>query len=179
MEAPLYAIRHPDKVAKLVLFGVTYDYRESMDERRKSAASDEAEKVMYSRPSSVKRWAALGTKEESVVPGAFEAYRNHHLASDPRSGEFGGAVRWPVGRSVDLYLTKPFFDATRITVPTLVIRGDSDTDATREDNQLLMNALGSAVKEYVEVQNGGHFLQFEKANIQLYQAVQSFLEASK
>jgi pimeloyl-ACP methyl ester carboxylesterase len=179
LEAPLYAIRHPDKVAKLVLFGVTYDYRESMDDRRKSAASEEAQKVMYSYPSSVKRWAALGTKEEAVLPGAFEAYRNHHLASDPRSGEFGGAVRWPAGRSVDLYLTKPFFDAARITVPTLVIRGDSDTDATREDNQVLMNALGSAVKEYVEVSNGGHFLQFEKANVQLYQAVQNFLEARK
>ncbi len=179
LEAPLYAIRHPDKVAKLVLFGVTYDYRESMDDRRKSAASEEAQKVMYSSPSSVKRWVALGTREESVVPGAFEAYRNHHLASDPRSGEFGGAVRWPAGRSVDLYLTKPFFDAAKITVPTLVIRGDSDTDATRADNQLLMNALSSAAKEYVEVPHGGHFLQFEKSNVQLYQAVQSFLEARK
>ena len=106
---------------------------------------------MYSYPSSVKRWAAGGTKEEFVVPGAYDAYRRHYLASDPRSGEFGGAVRWPAGRSVDLYLTKPFFDAARIIVPTLVIRGDSDTYATREDNQLLMNALGSAVKEYVEI----------------------------
>ena len=71
------------------------------------------------------------------------------------------------------------FDAARVTVPILVIRGDSDTDATREDNQLLMNALGSGVKEYVVVSNGGHFLQFEKANVQLYQAARSFLEATK
>ena len=64
------------------------------------------------------------------------------------------------------------YDASRQLV-------DSDTDATREDNQQLMNALGSAVKEYVEVRNGGHFLQFEKANTQLYQAVQTFLEPKK
>jgi pimeloyl-ACP methyl ester carboxylesterase len=78
-----------------------------------------------------------------------------------------------------LYLTKPFFDAAKITVPTLVIRGDSDTDATRADNQLLMSALGSAVKEYVEIPNGGHFLQFEKSNIQLYQAIHTFLETKE
>ena len=80
---------------------------------------------------------------------------------------------------MDLYLTKPFFDAARIIVPTLVIRGDSDTYATREDNQLLMNALGSAVKEYVEIPNSGHYLQFEKANLQFYQAVQTFLDGKK
>jgi pimeloyl-ACP methyl ester carboxylesterase len=179
LEAPLYAIRHPDKVARLVLFGVGYDVPESMDERRKRAAADEAAKVLYSRPSSVARWAGLGTKEEFVVPGAFEAYRKAHLASDPKSGELGGAVRWPAGRSVDPDLSKPFFDASKITVPTLVIRGDADTWATRENNQRLMDALGSEAKEYVEIPNAGHVLHFEKTNMQFYQAVQDFLEAKK
>jgi pimeloyl-ACP methyl ester carboxylesterase len=179
LEAPLYAIRHPDKVAKLVLWGVGYDLPESMDERTKRAAADEAAKVLYSRPSSVARWAGLGTKEEFVVSGVFEVYRRAHLASDPRSGELGGAVRWPAGRSVDPDLSKPFFDASKIRVPTLVIRGDADTAATRETNQRLVDALGSEVKAYVEIPNAGHFLQFEKANRQFYRAVQDFLEAKK
>lgn len=34
LEAPLYTIRHPDKVARLVLFGVGYDDPTSMDERK-------------------------------------------------------------------------------------------------------------------------------------------------
>jgi pimeloyl-ACP methyl ester carboxylesterase len=45
LEAPLYAIRHPEKVAKLVLFGVSYDYAESKKKRRltvKSKKSDTA-----------------------------------------------------------------------------------------------------------------------------------------
>jgi hypothetical protein len=29
-----------------------------------------------------------------------------------------------------------------------------------------MNALGSKVKEYVEIPGGGHFLQFENVNVQ-------------
>lgn len=88
-------------------------------------------------------------------------------------------MRWPAGRSVDPDLSKPFFDASKITVPTLVIRGDADTWATRESNRQLMDALGSKVKAYVEIPNAGHFLQFEKSNKQFYRAVQDFLEAKK
>ncbi len=83
------------------------------------------------------------------------------------------------GRSIESDLAEPKFDATKVTVPTLVIRGDADTDATREDNQQLMEALGSTVKEYVEIPGGGHFLHFEKVNIEFYQAVRNFLEAEE
>jgi hypothetical protein len=40
-----------------------------------------------------------------------------------------------------------------------------------------MKALGSAVKNYVEIPNAGHFLQFENVNLQFYEAVLGFLEA--
>ena len=178
LEAPLYAIQHPEKVARLVLFGVSYHNPMSVEERQKSAAEGEAEKVWPSVPS-LERWAGLGTKEEFVAPGCFEAHRQALLASDPKSGELGGAVRVPAGRSVDSDLADPYFDAAKITVPTLVIRGDADTDAKREDNQQLMDALASTLKEYVEIPNGGHFLHFENVNMQFYEAVQKFLEAEK
>ena len=178
VEAPLYAIQHPEKVARLVLFGVSYHNPMSVEERQTSAAEGEAEKVWHSVPS-LARWAGLGTKEEFVVPGCFEAHRQALLASDPKSGELGGAVRVPAGRSVDSDLADPYFDAPKITVPTLVIRGDADTDAKREDNQQLTNALGSTVKEYLEIPNGGHFLHFENVNMQFYEAVQKFLEAEQ
>jgi pimeloyl-ACP methyl ester carboxylesterase len=178
VEAPLYAIQHPQKVARLVLFGVSYHNPMSMEEREKSAADGEAQKVLHSVPAP-ERWAGLGTKEEFVAPGCFDAHRQALLASDPKSGELGGAVRVPAGRSVDADLAEPYFDAAKITVPTLVIRGDADMDAKREDNQQLMDALASTVKDYVEIPNGGHFLHFENVNIQFYKAVQNFLEAEK
>ena len=78
---------------------------------------------------------------------------------------------------MDEALAAPHLDAAKITVPTLVIRGDADTGATREDNQQLTEALGSTVKEYVEIPGGGHFLQFENVSMQFYEAVQKFLEA--
>ena len=176
LEAPLFAIQHPDKVAKLVLVGVAYDLTETMDERKKRAAELEIQKVRYNEPS-LKGWASLGTKEEFVIPACFDAYRKAHLASDPKSGELGGVVRSPAGRSVDQLLSKPHFDAAKITMPTLVIRGDADTYATRDDNQRLLNALGSTVKEFVEVPNAGHFLWFEKMNMHAFEAIQKFLDA--
>ena len=178
VEAPLYAIKHPDKVASLVLFGVSYQNPMSTEEREKSAADGDAEKVWHSVPS-LERWAGLGTKEEFVAPGCFEANRDALLASDPQSGELGGAVRVPAGRSIDQDLADPYFDAAKISVPTLVIRGDADSDARREDNQNLVEALGSTVKEYVEIPSGGHFLHFENVNLQFYQALQDFLEAER
>jgi pimeloyl-ACP methyl ester carboxylesterase len=176
VEAPHYAIQHPDKVARLVLFGGAYHNPMSAEEREKSAADGEAEKVFHSVPS-LERWAGYGTKKEFVVPGCFEANREALLASDPKSGELGGAVRVPAGRSVDEGRADPYFDAAKISVPTLVIRGDADTAAQREDNQKLMAALGSVAKEYVEIPNGGHFLHFENVNTEFYQALQNFLEA--
>ncbi|MCC2652303.1 MAG: alpha/beta hydrolase [Microvirga sp.] len=178
VEAPLYAIQHPEKVARLVLFGVTYANPMSADEREKSAADGEAKKVLRSVPTP-ERWAGLGTKEEFIVPGCFDANRKALLASDPKSGELGGAVRIPAGRTVDSDRAELQFDAAKITVPTLVIRGDADSDAKREDNQRLMDALGSTAKEYVEVPGGGHFLHFEKVNLKFYQSVQNFLETKK
>jgi pimeloyl-ACP methyl ester carboxylesterase len=178
LEAPLYAIQHPEKVARLVLFGVSYRNPMTPDERAESVADGEAEKVWHSVPA-LNRWAGLGTKAEFVAPGCFEANRDALLASDPKSGELGGAIRVPAGRSRDMDLADPYFDAAKISVPTLVIRGDADTDAKREDNQQLLDTLGSTVKEYVEIPGGGHFLHFENVNMQFYEAVQKFLEAEK
>jgi len=176
LEAPLYAIQQPEKVARLVLFAPSYENSMTPEEREKEAADGEAEKVFQSVPAP-ERWAGLGTDEELVAPGCFEANRVALLGSDPRSGELGGAVRIPAGRSVDEALAAPHFDAAKITMPTLVIRGAADTYATGEDSQKLTAALGAPVRKYVEIPNGGHFLHFENVNVQFYEAVQNFLEA--
>jgi len=161
-----------------VLFAPSYGNSMTPEERARSAADSEAEKVLYSFPEP-ERWAGLGTQPALIAPGCFQANRDALLACDPKSGELGDSVRIPAGRSVDEDLAAPHFDAAKITVPTLVIRGDADTNATREDNQQLVAALGSTLKEYVEIPNGGHSLQFENVNLQFYAAVQKFLEAEK
>jgi pimeloyl-ACP methyl ester carboxylesterase len=132
--------------------------------------------VSYNRPT-VEGWYQFGSKEELLVPGAFEAFRDAMLASDPKAGELGGMSRAPAGRIVDLFRANPQFEAAKITVPTLVIRGALDTWSTREDSQLLTAELGSEVKHYVDIPNASHFVQYEKINGQFFKAVKDFLDA--
>ena len=177
LEAPRYTIQHPDKVAKLVLFGANYQgWGRSEEETSKRVDAYNKEKVRFGYPASIERWASLGTKAEFVDPNIFEAYRIAHLASDPKSGELGGAIRAPRGRNVDLELDEPHFYAAKITIPTLVIRGEHDTFAKQEDNQALFDALGSDQKEFVVIPGAGHMLHFEKTNMQFYAALRDFLE---
>lgn len=99
------------------------------------------------------------------------------LASDPKSGELGGSFRIPAGRLVDLLKGKPQFDASKITAPTLVIRGALDTFGTTEDCKLLTDQVGGQVKKFVEIPNASHMIPYEKANVQFFKAVKGFLEA--
>ncbi|MCB1863532.1 MAG: alpha/beta fold hydrolase [Gammaproteobacteria bacterium] len=176
-EAPLYTIQHPEKVAKLVLYATNYlgkSKGKSVEERQAEDDKNNAEKNRYGDPANMKRWAKLGTKEEYLIPGAFEAYRLAHLASDPKSAELGGKVRAPWGRFIGW--PEPHYDARKITVPTLVIRGDSDKLGSLEDNQRLVDELGSNVKRYVEIEQAGHMIQYETNNTKFYQAIVEFLE---
>lgn len=176
-EAPLYTLRHPEQVAKLVLFAPGYkNLGFAEGNRARADALETKDNVSYTRPT-VEGWYQCGSKEDLLVPGAFEAFRVAMLASDPQAGERGGMFRAPAGRLVDLFRANPQFDAAKIMVPTLVIRGALDTWSTREDSQLLTAELGSAVKHYIDIPNASHFIQYEKASGQFFKAIKDFLEA--
>ena len=98
-EAPRYAIQQPEKVAKMILYASNYLGKgKSAEERQQEDAKREAEKNRYGTPTDLKRWVKLGTEEAYLIPGAFEAYGQAHLASDPKSAELGGRVRAPWGQ---------------------------------------------------------------------------------
>ena len=180
VEVPRYAIQQPDKLTTIVLMCGNYKgWNTSEEEMKKRVDNYNKQKIRLGYPASIQGWGSLGTKEEFVIPGAFEAYSKAHLASDPKSGELGGAIRAPLGRFVDMTLEEPHFDAAKITTPTLVIRGEFDSFATKKDNMALLEALGSEVKELVEIPASGHFLHFEKNNLELYRALETFLESNK
>jgi len=174
---PIYTIRNQDTVAKLVLFAPGYKNLGLIEGwREKADFFDTKVRVIPSHPE-ISGFYRFGSKYEIIVPGAFDAFRDAILASDPKSGELGGSFRIPAGRFVDLLKGKPEFDASKITVPTLVIRGTLDTFATTEDCKALTNDLGSQVKEFKEIPNASHMIPYEKANIQFFKTVKDFLEA--
>ncbi len=177
--APIYTIRNQDKVAKLILFAPGYKSLGVAEQYRGYADAYDSQIKVIIGPPTYAFWKWLGSKDEIIIHGVFEAFRDALLNSDPKSGELGGALRIPLGRNVDMMRANPQFDASKITVPTLVIRGEYDTFATQEDNKLLVEELGSEVKQYVEIPNAAHMMPFEKVNLQFFKTVKDFLEAKK
>ena len=173
--APIYTIQHPERVARLVLFAPGYRSLGQFDSFRERAPIIEAGKRLLVRPS-VAGWMRFGATGESLRPGTFAAYRMAMLNSDPQSGELGGQVRYPGGRIADLLSANPQFDASRIAVPTMVIRGALDTFGSTEDSQQLVDELGSSEKKLVEIPGGSHNLPFEKVSEVFFQAVLEFME---
>jgi len=169
-----YTIRYPGKVAKLVFFGGLIEG--ANEKQRQLGEMFKKSKVLSIMPS-YSSWIGYGTKQENLRPGAFEWFRDAVLASDPKSGELGGQYRIPAGPLSDIYLTTTDqFDASKITVPTLVIRAGFDSAGSTEDNKKIVERLGSTVKKYVEIPVGGHYIFFEKSNAEFYKAIKDFLE---
>jgi esterase/lipase len=71
---------------------------------------------------------------------------------------------------------RPVYDASRITVPTLVIRGDADLESTQSDALGVFDKLGAEEKLYVTIGGATHFVCLEKRAPQLIEQVQAFLE---
>jgi pimeloyl-ACP methyl ester carboxylesterase len=173
--APIYAIHNPERVAKLVLFAPGYRHLGAFEGGRSQADATEARKVLLTRPT-MAGWERFGATEQTLTPGAFAIYRAAMLDSDPRSGELGGQVRYPAGRIADLLRFAPEFDAAKITVPTLVIRGALDTFGSTADSQRLVEEIGSPAKKFVEIPGGSHMLPYERVSGAFFLTVQAFLE---
>jgi pimeloyl-ACP methyl ester carboxylesterase len=106
----------------------------------------------------------------------FQAWFEALLATEP---EGAAVLRAPNGVLVDLweiFHARPLYDAGRIEVPTLVIRGSADGDSTQEDAFSLFEQLGSEDKQYMVIGNATHFLSLEKRAPMLIRQVQAFLE---
>jgi len=176
IEAPRYAIEQPDKVEKLVLWGTRYKGKAlNEDEIAKKIDDINSKKNRMGDPSSIERWGSLGTAPNMIKPGLFKAYTIAHKASDPMSDALDGKIRAPFGRFMEVSTQETRVDAEKITVPTLIIRGELDTVVPLEDNTALLNALAGDGNKLVTIPGAGHFNQMEKTNKQFYQALENFL----
>jgi alpha-beta hydrolase superfamily lysophospholipase len=72
---------------------------------------------------------------------------------------------------------KPYWDPSRVSAPTLVVRGDWDGVSTISEVLGLFNALSNAhLKRMVLLGEGSHMMLIEKNREQLFRVVQSFLD---
>ena len=122
-------------------------------------------------------------KKAALIPaGWFDAWADATLASDPDGAKMNAPVlRAPNGVLADGAefhgIGKPYYDPAKITVPTLLVQGEWDRDTPTYMAQtlfpLLVNAPG---KRYVLLAEGTHTIIMEKNRMELFRAVQAFLD---
>jgi pimeloyl-ACP methyl ester carboxylesterase len=135
------------------------------------------------REGAKKRWltGVPEDKQAALIPeGWFEAWVKETWATDPTAAE-SGVLRAPNGVIQDVrdYWSagKPYYDASYVRVPTLLVKAEWDQDTPAYMAQALFAQLTQAPrKRYVEIGEGTHTVIMEKNRLQLFREVQLFLD---
>ncbi|MDP7169068.1 MAG: alpha/beta fold hydrolase [Nitrospinota bacterium] len=112
---------------------------------------------------------------------AVKYYWEEQLKFDPEGRKRRvPAVKVPNGPLADRYDRArgvPLYDASKIKIPVLLIRGDHDRGSLDPEANGLYKALtASRGKRHVIIGDATHFIQFERRHEELYGEVRLFLE---
>ena len=119
-----------------------------------------------------------------IPPGVFDAWADATFATDPEGARMNPPViRAPNGVMADVAATfwvgKSYYDPGKITMPVLLVSAAWDHDVpptmARALYPLLVNAPD---KRLVELPRGTHNVMMETNRLQLFEAVQAFLDGS-
>lgn len=178
-----FAAEHPDRVNRLVLYAPVW-----LPLAPVSASADAPTLGAYrmvQREAALQRWlnGVPENKKADLIPsGWFDAWQAATWATDPNASSFNPpALRAPNGVALDFQrywsLGKPTYDPSKIAAPTLMIQGEWDQDTPPIRSQGLFPMLTHAAwKQYVLIGEGTHTVMMEKNRLQLFRAVQTFLE---
>ncbi|MHB9052798.1 MAG: alpha/beta fold hydrolase [Thermoleophilia bacterium] len=196
--ASQYAGMHPERMERLVIYGGMHSFRlasmtNAFDDPNYPQGSGRMKSLpayQLAEPSmSINHWRMQGMCDQQGnncmaphTPAAETELSRIFLASDPTSGTRSPAsIRRALGPMVDLYeiwYERPVFDASLITAPTLIIRGDHDTFS---NDPGFMPALTNApIKRYIELPLATHWAIYEEqAAPQLMSEVAKFMSAGR
>jgi pimeloyl-ACP methyl ester carboxylesterase len=143
---------------------------------------------MVNRDQAKERWYT-GVPEEkkaALIPaGWFDAWADATFATDPVGAQMTPPiVRAPNGvvqDSAEFFgAGKPYYDPSKITVPTLLVGAEWDRDTPPYMAQTLFPLLvNSPGKRYVALAEGTHTIIMERNRLKLFEAVQAFLDEAK
>lgn len=189
--AGAYAAEHPSLVDNLVLYGAMNAF--SMEKKPFDMLGLEltpGSGVLKKLPAyalaefdktSLGHWNLM---MDSTVAGralataeSIDAVRKVFMASDSTTGDRNPpSIRRAMGPMVDLYdawTNKAVFDASKITAPVLVIRGDADFFA---DPNLIGSLTGASYKREVVIPDATHWMLYEQHRDVLLNETQALLE---
>jgi pimeloyl-ACP methyl ester carboxylesterase len=177
-----YTAQNNDKVNKLVLYAPQW-LRNAPSLTDKGGALGAYRSV--SKPDAKARWltGVPEDKKATLIPaGWFEAWADATFATDPVGAKQTPPVlRAPNGVVADgreyWSAGKPLYDPADIRVPTFLAHAEWDQDLPNYMLYAYFEKLTNApYKRYVQIGEGTHTVIMEKNRMQLFQAVQQFLD---
>ena len=179
-----YTAQHNDKVQKLALFAPQW--------LRNTAALTDTGGTLgayrtVSRDSTKSRWltGVPEHKKADLIPaGWFDAWADANFPADPAAASrTPTSLRVPNGVVADnrdfLSAGKPIYDPAEIRVPTFLAHAEWDADLPNYMLYAYFEKLSNApYKRYVQIGEGTHSVLMEKNRMQLFHAVQQFLDES-
>ncbi len=179
-----YTTLNNDKVNRLVLFAPQWIRRQDTASLTDSGARLGAYRTV-SRNDAKKRWltGVPENKQADLIPaGWFEAWADATFATDPVGSKQNPQVlRAPNGVVQDgreyWSVGKALYDPADIRVPTFLAHAEWDADLPSYMLHAYFAKLtNTPYKRYVEIGEGTHTVIMEKNRMQLFQAVQQFLD---
>ena len=166
LKAALFAQRHPERVARVALdaFVWTGDGSPTLEQRRKRLPEFLA---MNRRPidrafvQSIFTRDHPGTADDATV----QAFANAILTLDDSV---------PTGTYVDMCSKLPLVDPARLTVPTLILRGEYDGIAGLDDLIAYYKLLPNMNKQFSVMRGISHASFQQKNYMMVYQILHSF-----
>jgi pimeloyl-ACP methyl ester carboxylesterase len=186
--AARYAGDNPEKIARLALYAPLYAEINATWLKRIVGTDDSAGLPttlgayrLVTLEDVIRRWNAdLPTANSSTYreDGIAELVFETLAALDPRSSSrLTPAFRCPNGPLADIVRIcqgQPLYDPAKLTMPTLLVRGDDDTTSTRSAALRLLAHIASPEKRYCAVAPGSHFLCIERNRTKLYEHLNDF-----
>ena len=178
-----YTAQNNDKVNKLVLYAPQW-LRNSGASLTDSGNALGAYRTV-SMDAAKSRWLS-GVPDDKkaalIPPGWFEAWSTATIATDP----VGSKMEKPILRAPNGVVQdgrefwaagKPLYDPGQIRVPTFLAHAEWDADLPSYMMHAYFAKLTNApYKRYVEIGEGTHTIIMEKNRLQLFDAVQQFLD---
>jgi pimeloyl-ACP methyl ester carboxylesterase len=168
--AGVYAMQHPGRVAKLILYAPwwksTAEFRERTRKRIENAGVPLTQ-YRINTEAAVRSDFVEGelARQPQFEEDVLALYAREALLTDPQSPN--AFVDYPQG---------PFLDPQQITVPTMLVFGEYDYVAKEEDLLPFFAQLQTRDKRYVLLPHAGHALMLEKDHRRFQSEVLGFLE---
>lgn len=163
-----FVMAHPHKVARYAAYAQMHAKSPDLEARRARLATfQRAPYIRITEQGWKLRFNSL-TPADVNDPVVMDAFAKAAALVETKS---------PTGPQVDLLTRQPLIDATKITVPTLLIHGQYDDVADLEGLWPFFAALPNPDKQYAVIPGGGHMLHLQQGHVRFRRVVADWFAA--